>query len=60
MVTVCVCVTAAVAVYDFKAANTHQMAMANFDWNDHKDWLTGLKHLISIGLKKYPYPVTAS
>jgi hypothetical protein len=45
-------------VYDFRTANSHQTTMANFDWNEHKDWLKGLKHLISIGLKKYPYPAT--
>jgi hypothetical protein len=51
-------VPAACAVYDFRTANSHQTTMANFDWNEHKDWLKGLKHLISIGLKKYPYPAT--
>jgi hypothetical protein len=28
--------------------------MANADWNDHKEWLKGVKHLVAIGQKKYP------
>ena len=45
-------------MYDFKTANGHHTSMANVDWNDHKEWLKGLKHLVTIGLKKYPYPAS--
>ena len=38
--------------YDFKKAQACQLAMANVDWNDHKEWLKHLKSLIAIGLKK--------
>jgi len=46
--------TTACSGYDFKLANTYHVAMVNVDWNDHKDWLKGVRNLITIGLKKYP------
>jgi hypothetical protein len=45
-------VRAACGEYDFKKAQACQLAMANVDWNDHKEWLKHLKSLIAIGLKK--------
>ncbi len=53
-VCVCVYIKLACAVYDFRTATSHQTTLANMDWNEHKDWLKALKHLISIALKKYP------
>ncbi len=51
-----VCGVAACGVYDFRTANATQLDMAKLDWNDHKEWLKGVKQLITIGLKKYPAP----
>ena len=48
------CLPTACSGYDFKLANTYHVAMVNVDWNDHKDWLKGVRTLITIGLKKYP------
>lgn len=48
--------SAACAVFDFRTANTHQLLLANFDWNEYRELVKGLKGVVSIGLKKYPTP----
>jgi hypothetical protein len=43
---------AACAVYDFKAAQKTQVELANADWNTTKDFMKGIRFLISLGLIK--------
>ncbi len=44
---------AAVTAYNFKAATALHQTLTTTSWADNKDWLKGLKHLLSIAQKKY-------
>jgi protein transport protein SEC31 len=45
--------TASIASYDFRSAQSIQTGLVSHDWRDHKDWLKGMKALLQLATKKF-------
>jgi hypothetical protein len=40
------------AAYDFRGAQRTQTELANLDWNETKEWLKGVRQLVTLAVVK--------